>query len=587
MKVILQKLIKDFRLAKGKLILLLLAASLSGWGISSVVYSYFMTERDFKENFIETYPADMAVVVENYSERLEEMFLADRNVIDIERRDVISARIKNRQDSWMTMILYVVDDVDNMRYDQFKIPDETDKSPGNILIEQNAYYYLNDGQASVELKFQGNEDVITWEIAGKAHDARLAPATMEGVVYAYSTSMEMVEPYLLTGRRRLLIKTNVSADRGHLEDVYKRLKAIAEEAGGQIVGVDIPTPGEHQHQGIVDGIAFLQKSGGTVLSIMGIILLSLILLTWIFPQVSDIGVMKAIGSSTWRIFIGYTLVLGLIIVIGLMVGMPLGYKTASSYNGIVAYIQNFKVVTSMLPFYIHLIVVLISLLIPLLFGILPLWRGAKTSVNEAMNKTFYTPHKGFFHVSQGLISNSKLKYGLNNLFRHSQRTMLTILLIAVGIALFFTASNVDYSIRIDLENFASTARYEVGVSSPHEMEEADISFLNQLPFIESYSPMNTRRVYYIPPTSGYPELSVIRVLSSEILIDDSYLQRGRIDKSCKQCIYVSNEVMRLQYKGVALGTPIELTYASGETKTYIFSGVIRDLVTISSPFFYL
>ena len=48
---------------------------------------------------------------------------------------------------------------------------------------------------------------------------------------------------------------------------------------------------------------------------------------------------------------------------------------------------------------------------------------------------------------------------------------------------------------------------------------------------------------------------------------------------------MSNEVMRLQYEGIELGETIELTYTSGEKVTYIFSGVIRDLVTISSPFF--
>ncbi|MCH7891879.1 MAG: hypothetical protein IH921_10300, partial [Gemmatimonadetes bacterium] len=140
MKVILWKLLSDFRLAKGQLLLLLLAASLSGWGISSVVYSYFMTERDFEENFVQTYPADMAVTIDNYTEGLEEKFLADPNVIDIERREAISARIKDRQDNWMPMVLFAVDDLNFMRYDRFKILEEADKAPGNILIEQNAYY---------------------------------------------------------------------------------------------------------------------------------------------------------------------------------------------------------------------------------------------------------------------------------------------------------------------------------------------------------------------------------------------------------------------------------------------------------------
>jgi len=585
MKVILWKLIRDFRLAKGKLFLLLLAASLSGWGISSVVYSYFMTGRDFEENFVQTYPADMAVTIENYTEGLEEKFLADQNVIDIERREAISARIKDRQDNWMPMVLFAVDDLNNMRYDRFKIPEDTNKAPGNILIEQNAYYYLSEEQDSIELQFRGEEGITTWKLAGKAHDARLAPARMEGAVYAFSTSIERIERYLVKGRRRLLIKTNVSSDRGLLQEVYERLKTITEQSGGRIAGVVIPAPGKHIHQGIVDGIAFLQESGGTILSVMGIILLSLILLTWIFPQVSDIGVMKAIGASTRGIFLSYTIVLGFIAVIGLMVGMPLGYKTATLYNGLVASIQNFEVVTAMLPFYIHAIVVSIGMVIPLLFGMLPLSRGAKTSVNEAMNKTFYTPHKGFFRLSQRLVSSSRLKYGLNNLLRHSQRTMLTILLIAVGVALFFTASNVAYSIRTDLGDFARNARYEVGVTLPYEMEKADISFLDELPFIESISPMNTSLATYIPPTVGYPELSIARVLSTEIVIDDSYVQRGKIDKNCKQCIYVSNEVMRLQFEQVELGEPVELKYLSGETSTYIFSGAIMDLVAIRSPFF--
>lgn len=585
MKVILWKLVKDFRLAKGKLLLLLLAAGLSGWGISSVVYSYYMSERDFEANFGQTYPADMAILIDDYSEELEEKILADPNVIDIERRETVVGRVKNRQGNWMPLVLFVVDDLDNMRYDLFSIKNRVDKAPNNILIEQNAYYFLEPDQDSLQIQFRGGKEEVTWAVAGQAHDARLAPATMEGVVYAYITSMEKVEPYVEAGRRRLLIKTNVSTDRLLIQDVYERLATITEQYGSRMAGVVIPTPGEHIHQGIVDGTSFLQKSGGGILSVMGIILLSLILVTWVFPQVSDIGVMKAIGASTKRIFMSYTIVLIFIIVAGLGLGMPLGYKTAVSYNNFVANYQNFDVVTELLPLPIHLLVVFIGMLIPLSFGIFPLLKGAKTSVNDAMNKTFYTPHKGFFKLSQLLVSNSKLKYGLNNLLRHTQRTMLTVLLIAVGVALYFTSTNLDYSIRTDMNDFARTAKYEVGVSLPSEMERADISFLDNLPFIESLAPMDVNRVSYIPPNIGYPELSIARVLSSEISIDESYVQRGEINKNCNECIYVSGEDMRLGFEDVALGEPIELTYSSGETVTYVFSGVVRDLVAIGASFF--
>jgi putative ABC transport system permease protein len=585
MRVILWKLISDFRFAKGKLLLLIVAASLSGWGISTVVYSYFMSERDFQENFVETYPADMAVVVDNYTEDLEAALLADENVIDIERREVISARIKNKNGAWMPVVLFAVEDLNNMRYDVFKIPDEANRKADNILIEQNAYYYLNADQSSIELQFRDKSESVVWEVAGKAHDARQAPATMEGLVYAYSTSIEKIEPYLIQGRRRLLIKTNVSTDRQLLEQIKDRLVMTVEASGGSIVGVKIPTPGEHIHQGIVDNISFLQETGGSILSIMGITLLSLILLTWIFPQVFNIGVMKALGASTRDIFVSYTIVLGILVALGLIIGLPLGYMTATTYNRFVAFLQNFEIVTAILPLYTHLLVIFVGMLIPLVFGIIPIAKGARTSVNDAMTKTFYIPRKGFFRISQRLISSSWLKYGLNNLLRQSQRTMLTILLIAVGVALYFTASNVDYSIRTDLNDFAEATRYEVVVTVPTEMNKTEVSFLDELPVIKSYSPMKVNRVTYVPPALGYPELSYARVLSTDIVIDDEYVQRGEIDKDCATCIYVSGEDMRNHFEGVTLGDSIELTYSSGETKSYVFSGVIRDLVVISSPFF--
>ena len=106
MRVILLKLISDFRHAKGKLLLLILATALSAWGISGVVYSYFLTERDFEVNFEQTFPADLALVVQDYSTKLEEALLAMPQVVDIERREVVYARVKDGRDGWMPIIIW-------------------------------------------------------------------------------------------------------------------------------------------------------------------------------------------------------------------------------------------------------------------------------------------------------------------------------------------------------------------------------------------------------------------------------------------------------------------------------------------------
>ncbi|MEP1095125.1 MAG: FtsX-like permease family protein [Cyclobacteriaceae bacterium] len=584
MKVILWKLIRDFKHAKGKLLLLLLAAGLSGWGISSVAYGYFMTERDFEENFEQTYPADMTLVVENYRTGLEEVLLSDKNVVDIERREVITARIKNNEDSWMPVIIYALDDLSEMRYDRIKILDDENQVANKLLIDKNAYYFLSEDQKQIELLFKDRDETVMLDLAGKVHDARQAPARMEGIVYAYATSTEVIGPFLEQGRRRLLIKTNVSSDKGALEVVSKRLKVLCEKEGGKIVSVNIPTPGKHIHQGIVDGISFLQESGGIILSLMGIILLALILLTWIFPQVADIGVMKAIGASTQDIFKSYTLVLIGIVFVGLLVGLPLGYQTAAMYSKAVAFFQNFEVVTDVLPLQFHLIVVFVSMIVPLSFGILPLLRSSKTSVNEAFNKTFYVPHRGFFRISQTLISSTQLKYGLNNLFRHSQRTALTMLLLAVGMALYFTAANVEHSIRVDLRQYAETSPYEIVVALPDKVTRSEVAYLDELEFVDQALAMNTSRVAYFPPNLGNSEFSFVRTLSLDFDVPDSFIVRGEVDKTCSDCVYVGGEEMKKNFEDVPLGTSIELTNVGGEIRTYKFSGVVKDLVVIGAPF---
>ena len=228
MIVILLKLLKDFRLAKSKLILMLLAACISAWGISSVVYSYMMAERDFQVNFARTLPADIEVFVENYTRDLEDKFLADKNVIDIERREAIGGRIKNLSGDWMPLILYAVDVVDNMRIDKFRVLEKDTGSQDKILIETNAAFYLNPAEDSIEVQFPEKGEIV-WKKGGVAHDARLAPARMERVVYAYATSIDMVSKYLDKGRRRLLIETNVSSDKKALQDIAERLKRIAEQ----------------------------------------------------------------------------------------------------------------------------------------------------------------------------------------------------------------------------------------------------------------------------------------------------------------------------------------------------------------------
>lgn len=585
MRIILFKLLKDLRFAWGKVLLMILAAVLSSWGIGTVIYSYMMTERDFEVNFGRTFPADIEFTVKDYRPEVEKILLADTSVTDLERREVIGGRIKDLNGNWMPLLLFVTEDVSDIRLDRFRILEQDNEAGGKILIENNALFFIDDNQDSIEVQIPGKGEV-KWKIGGKAHDARLAPARMERTVFAYVTSPDIVKPFSNENRRRFLIETNVSADLGKLQEVAERLRQKTKNAGSSVLYFNIPTPGKHIHQNIVDGISFLQKNGGGIISIMGIILLSLILLTWIFPQVSQIGVMKAIGASTKNIFFAYLATLIFIISIGLLIGLPLGYKTAFLYNKLISGIQNFEVVKESLSFGIHLIVILLSLIIPTLFGLSPILKASKITVNEAMNKTFYTPLKRMFQLSQTLIPNVEMKYAVHSLFRNTQRSILVIFLTAIGVSLFFTGANLEYSMKEEMRDFASNANYDFSMRLPSLMEKKDVFFLEGLPYIEAYSFAKERRVTYRPPNASFNKVKVMRVLSKNHDIKERFVLKGSIDKNCKNCIYISGEGMKEDFENVALGEMIQIQLdKSGETKSYKYSGIFKNMAAIGAAFF--
>ena len=95
MKNIILFLIKSFWLTKGKLFLCLISALISAVGISSVIYSFEMTERDFKENFAKTNPVDIVLHLEGVTNELLTDLKQNKNVVALERRETLSGKIKN------------------------------------------------------------------------------------------------------------------------------------------------------------------------------------------------------------------------------------------------------------------------------------------------------------------------------------------------------------------------------------------------------------------------------------------------------------------------------------------------------------
>jgi putative ABC transport system permease protein len=575
MQAILTVLLKSFLVAKRKFVLCVLAAILSSWGVSVVVYSYMMSERDFKENFNATLPPDLILSVEGNVDQISSIIGSNADVELHENREALSGRIKNKSGNWMSFILFVAQHPGEDKLGKLKIVSTVDSLQNKIFIEQNAINFLNIGD-SLKIQLSGT-DVFSFNYGGKIFDPSLPPAVMDQVVYAF-TDFTTARPLLNDKQHRFIIRVKDEARSvDNVKEISKKISEQLEKNGNHVTRQFIPPPGEHPHQNIVDGISFLQKSFGISLSVLGVILLSLILITWLYPQVVTIGISKAIGASTKMIFKAYVSVLLIILSLGALVGLPLGYMSAAKYNGFIAFLQNFTPVTTPFPWQVGALVLLLIFALPLIVTIVPLLKFSSKSVHDSMNQVFYTRYKGMFRFSQNLFSSVPFKYSFNNLFRNNQRTLLLLVLLVMGVALLTGGFNLRYSLRTEFTGFINNSAYDMNVALRDSVKQSDVDFVKNIPAVKEYSFFKANRITFKSVSKPYFDNGILITLFDDYKINNQLVMQGQIKKDCNECIYLGQKMLS-EFKGIKLGDTISIKTITGQIQQYKFSGVIKELV---------
>jgi len=584
MKTIIRKLLHDCWLSKSKVTLCMLAAAISGWGISSVFYGFVMTQRDFAENFTATNPADFTVTIQNPTDSLLFKLKGLPGIKQMERRETLNGRIKTKQKSWMPLLVFGVDDFANVRVNKFRVLERNPAGKEFFFIEKVANDFLITGTDLLDVQVQGQSGnrLVQWQRKGLVYDPGLAPAKMEGIVYAYA-DISLIDKFLPKERQTFFFKavqSKISKENSRLLSL--EVKKIAEQYGAVVISIVIPPPGEHPHQAIVDGVSLLQLSFGGILALLGIILLSLILLSWLFPQIICIGIIKAVGASSSMIFSGYLIVLSLIIGTGLAIGLPMGYQTALYYARFIGSIQNFQPVTRGLPVFTHIQVISASFFIPLLTAVFPLYKVSSTSVQNALHKTFYSPHKRIFSLTQKILTGNKWKYCVNNLFRSSQRTLLLILLLTIGITLFISGYNLRYSVKKEFSDYFKASDYDIAITFKDSMQNR-LPFLQKLFFVEAIAYADKKNISYQLPGKPYRQSSSIKIFSPGHAVQDALVLKGKINRNCINCFYV-NQRLQDQFEDISIGAGVEFLFDSA-VKKMTYAGTIKDITHASG--FYL
>lgn len=569
MNPIVKKLLRDSRIRMGKTLLLLLSLWIAFLGVSFVFYGNIMVDTDFRENFSQSNPSHLTLTYTFQGVIDKEILLAHPSVEEAEERPVSNGEIQTEDDECMPAIFFGVEDVSHSQINRFTLLGEITKD--KVCIEQNGRYFFEEKYLRNSRIISSEQDTLEWGSLGLVHDTRLPPARMEHLIFVF-VPIDQFYAFFPNSRRTYLIRLGAETlENEQMLAIGEELSQSLKTAYGfeSIVSISSQT---HPHQNIADGLSYLMKFLGGNLSVVGWIFMVLMLLTWLYPQIPDIGTMKSIGSQKGMTLRAYFYLISLIVCIAYFPVTYVGYKVAEAFNAFIAFTQNFEPVKDPVALNQFLLLWGICMAIPLFVAMGPIYSVVKRPARVVQNRVFRTPSL-VLAVLNRVLSSATSKYVGNNLIQSFLLLLLTIFLIVIGLSITFTGANLRYSLQREIYVLKGNAPFDYALAFEKESRgkiarESWPSSITEIEYI------HTKPLIIYNPLLNLPYRVTCGYLPPNSPIPDERMIRGTWDASCWECIYVS-QGMKRDFSTIQIGDSLSFREVQGEKRKGVFGGVIK------------
>ncbi len=477
------KVVRDLKADLMRNSMMAAAIAIGVLSAGTILGAYAVLTREMARNYLGTNPADLTVKLDGRaieSSLLSEVRAMD-GVGDAERHATVLGRM-GVGDDWFPILLFVVDDFNDIRTNRFRrLSGGWPPPPGTMLIERTALETTksNEGGHLVVKTPHGQPQEVV--ISGIVHDPGLAPARQEQEGYGYISLGTLHRLGEAQGFDELRVKLkDPRPSMAQIEVVGRRVADLARSEGYQVHEIQVPPPRRHPHQSQMTAILLLFLVFSVLTLILSAILVSTSLATVMTRQVREIGVMKTIGASSRQIASLYLATQGATAAVATLVGVPLSKHTAVLMIDKIAGVLNLQVFDPKFPMWVSAVQGAAGLLIPLLAAVIPVWRGSRISVREAL-ASYGVSNASFGNATWERLAGrlrmlgQNATLGIRNVFRQRWRLAMSLGLLAAGGTLFMTAMNVAASWDANLQKIYRFRHYDVELRLAEPVDTAAVS----------------------------------------------------------------------------------------------------------------
>ncbi len=495
-----KKIFHDLYEYKGRSLLTMFGITLGLTGASAVFVALIILGDDMRQNYEQTNPANITISTKHLSEKILSDIKSIPGVSDISQRSINVGRAEITFGGRKTIIVNAVENFDNLNIAKF-YPEKGDWPPatGEMLIERDGKFFVRDPiGSSLKIRLSNGRNIKA-KLSGYTFDPGKAPSRMEGIIYSYVSQQTFNNWFPNNKNMQLLITTDVNAENigvplqkasnvnpdnedhtfSEHEDninnsllrpedivIAESIKTILTSNGYPIHNTTIRNVNVQPHQFQMDSIVITLIGIATICLIMCQSLVVNLIDAIIIRETKIIGTLKAIGASTRSLTFDYLLSMG---VLGLLAGL-ISLTTAIYLGQIIALNVaanlNFNILTKGVHSALYVLVIVFSVAIPVLSAWLPVRRGAKMTVHDALQNTDVKVDGKFWHIigNINLPISLPAQLALRNIFRKPKRLLLTLTSLSIGLTFFIATLNVSYSLQKTSSVIVESNPHDLAVS---------------------------------------------------------------------------------------------------------------------------
>jgi putative ABC transport system permease protein len=578
-----RKVVRDIFERPGRSILAVIAMTAGVFALGTIVFEQAFLRPVLTTMYGNTHPASATVFTDSVDDALIDSVRSVPGVADAEARPVLLARARAGQDEWVPAILYVIRDFEHQRLDFFKRDDGAwPPGIGDVLLERSAVAVAKALRgANLTVRTAGGDEQVL-NFAGTVHAAGLAPAWMEHVVYGFVpwNSKARGDGSAESAQIRFIVAQH-PMDEGHIREVADRVKAMLEREHHEVSRVDVPIPGRHPHADQMDTFLYLLGSFGILSFLLSAVLVASMIHALLIEQLRQVGMMKAIGATTRQIAGIYLAQVAVLATMALAIGVPLAFFAGRAYARFSAGILNADVTRSPFPVGALVAIAVVGIVVPLAVALGPVLRASRITVHQALNDDLGPRPFGSRRLEQWLAAIAwiprPLMLSLRTTFLRRGRLALTVIMLALGGAVFMSALNVSGAWNRAVVKDFRMRRYDLSVrfaeAQPIDVIDAALKRMSSVVNAE-YWP--GAAPYLIGPTGAAGSTVAMAGPTPGSTLLTLPLEAGRWLRPDDSTGVVINNAVLIRNPTLRVGGKVEVRQ-EGRTHAFPIVGIVKEL----------